>query len=57
MWSIKLLPLGTPGKAGSPRLTERFDLVKPLIARVQGFALGGGKRDCCVYSGLGCQEK
>ncbi len=28
--------------AGATRLQDRFDLVKPLIARVNGFALGGG---------------
>lgn len=33
---------GSRGKAGYPRLTERFDLSKPVIARVDGYALGGG---------------
>lgn len=33
---------GSRDKPGWPRLTERFDLAKPLVARVQGFALGGG---------------
>lgn len=33
---------GSRGKPGWPRLTERFSLSKPLIARVNGFALGGG---------------
>ncbi|MFI7500666.1 enoyl-CoA-hydratase DpgD [Streptomyces sp. NPDC049687] len=33
---------GGRGKAGHPRLTERFGLAKPLIARVNGYALGGG---------------
>uniref|UniRef100_A0AAU2JZ29 enoyl-CoA hydratase n=1 Tax=Streptomyces sp. NBC_00049 TaxID=2903617 RepID=A0AAU2JZ29_9ACTN len=33
---------GSRGKAGYPRLTERFALSKPLIARVNGYALGGG---------------
>jgi len=33
---------GSLGKPGWPRLTERFDLSKPIIAKVQGFALGGG---------------
>src|SRR5262249_46549127 len=27
---------------GWPRLTERFDLSKPVVARVDGYALGGG---------------
>lgn len=34
--------LGSKGKSGWPRLTERFNLVKPLIAKVDGYALGGG---------------
>lgn len=33
---------GSEGKPGYPRLTERFSRVKPLIARVCGYALGGG---------------
>ncbi|MGC7098267.1 enoyl-CoA-hydratase DpgD [Amycolatopsis lurida] len=33
---------GSRGKPGWPRLTERFDLSKPVIARVNGYALGGG---------------
>jgi crotonobetainyl-CoA hydratase/dehydration protein DpgD len=33
---------GGRGQPGWPRLTERFDLYKPVIARVDGYALGGG---------------
>jgi crotonobetainyl-CoA hydratase/dehydration protein DpgD len=33
---------GSRGLPGWPRLTERFSLSKPLIARVNGYALGGG---------------
>ncbi|MFC9650822.1 enoyl-CoA-hydratase DpgD [Streptomyces sp. NPDC056937] len=33
---------GSRGKPGWPRLTERFDMIKPVVARVQGYALGGG---------------
>lgn len=33
---------GSVGKPGYPRLTERFKMSKPLIARVHGLALGGG---------------
>nr|WP_199815193.1 enoyl-CoA-hydratase DpgD [Streptomyces novaecaesareae] len=33
---------GSRGLPGYPRLTERFGLVKPVIARVDGYALGGG---------------
>jgi len=33
---------GSRGRPGFPRLTERFGLVKPVIARVDGYALGGG---------------
>jgi len=33
---------GSRGKPGWPRLTERFDLAKPVIARVNGLAYGGG---------------
>jgi enoyl-CoA hydratase/carnithine racemase len=33
---------GSRGGPGWPRLTERFDLFKPVVARVNGYALGGG---------------
>jgi enoyl-CoA hydratase/carnithine racemase len=33
---------GSRGRPGWPRLTERFDLSKPVVARVNGYALGGG---------------
>lgn len=33
---------GSRGKPGWPRLTERFNLAKPVIARVNGHAYGGG---------------
>lgn len=33
---------GSRGKPGFPRLTERFELTKPVVAKVRGYALGGG---------------
>jgi enoyl-CoA hydratase/carnithine racemase len=33
---------GSADKPGAPRLTDRFDITKPLIAKVRGYALGGG---------------
>src|SRR5262249_12691080 len=33
---------GSRGQPGWPRLTERFDLSKPVAARVDRYALGGG---------------
>jgi dehydration protein DpgD len=33
---------GSRGRPGWPRLTERFDLAKPVVAKVRGYALGGG---------------
>lgn len=33
---------GSRGQPGWPRLTERFSLSKPVLARVNGYALGGG---------------
>ena len=33
---------GSRGQPGGPRLTERFTLSKPVLARVNGYALGGG---------------
>lgn len=38
----RLSSFGSAGKPGAPRLTDRFDITKPLIARVRGYALGGG---------------
>ena len=34
--------IGSVGKAGYPRITERFSFTKPLIGKVSGYALGGG---------------
>ena len=33
---------GSRGQPGWPRLTERFSMSKPVVARVDGYALGGG---------------
>lgn len=33
---------GGRGKPGWPRLTDRFGLAKPLVAKVRGYAFGGG---------------
>jgi dehydration protein DpgD len=33
---------GSAGRPGWPRLTERFTMTKPVVARVHGYALGGG---------------
>jgi dehydration protein DpgD len=33
---------GSRGQSGCPRLTERFTMTTPVIARVNGYALGGG---------------
>lgn len=33
---------GSRGKPGAPRLTDRFDLSKPLVGVARGYALGGG---------------
>jgi dehydration protein DpgD len=33
---------GSRGRPGWPRLTERFGLAKPVVAKVRGYALGGG---------------
>ena len=33
---------GSRDKPGWPRLTERFDLAKPVVAKVRGYAMGGG---------------
>lgn len=33
---------GSRGLPGWPRLTERFELAKPIVARVDGYAFGGG---------------
>lgn len=34
--------IGSRGMPGYPRLTERFRMSKPIVARVNGLALGGG---------------
>jgi dehydration protein DpgD len=33
---------GSRGRPGWPRLTERTEMVKPVVAKVRGYALGGG---------------
>jgi enoyl-CoA hydratase/carnithine racemase len=33
---------GSLGRPGWPRLTERFELTKPVVAKVRGYAYGGG---------------
>jgi dehydration protein DpgD len=33
---------GSQGLPGWPRVTQRFGLTKPIIARINGYALGGG---------------
>ncbi|MEV6923813.1 enoyl-CoA-hydratase DpgD [Dactylosporangium sp. NPDC051485] len=33
---------GSRGRPGWPRLTERFEFSKPVVAQVDGYALGGG---------------
>ncbi|MDK1288841.1 enoyl-CoA hydratase-related protein [Pseudoalteromonas umbrosa] len=33
---------GSKGRPGHPRFTQRFDINKPVIAKVDGYALGGG---------------
>ncbi|WP_274555432.1 enoyl-CoA-hydratase DpgD [Streptomyces spiramyceticus] len=37
-----LTTFGSRGQPGWPRLTDRFTLSKPVVARVDGYALGGG---------------
>ncbi|MQS39372.1 enoyl-CoA-hydratase DpgD [Streptomyces katsurahamanus] len=37
-----LTTFGSRGQPGWPRLTDRFTLSKPVLARVHGYALGGG---------------
>ncbi|MER7756441.1 enoyl-CoA-hydratase DpgD [Kitasatospora sp. NPDC097643] len=39
---IRPSTFGSRGAPGWPRLTERFSMAKPLLARVNGYALGGG---------------
>ena len=39
---IKPSSFGSKRASGSPRLTDRFDILKPIIAKVNGYAIGGG---------------
>jgi dehydration protein DpgD len=39
---VEASTFGSRGQAGHPRLTDRFSLSKPVVARVHGYALGGG---------------
>lgn len=39
---VEASTFGSRGQAGHPRLTDRFTLSKPVVARVHGYALGGG---------------
>ncbi|MBT1672829.1 enoyl-CoA hydratase/isomerase family protein [Curtobacterium flaccumfaciens] len=34
--------LGSQGRPGHPRLTQRTDITKPMVAMIHGLALGGG---------------
>lgn len=39
---VEASTFGSRGQPGHPRLTDRFTLSKPVLARVCGYALGGG---------------
>ncbi|OXM54598.1 enoyl-CoA hydratase [Amycolatopsis thailandensis] len=39
---VEASTFGSGGQPGHPRLTDRFTLSKPVVARVHGYALGGG---------------
>ncbi|WP_409491140.1 enoyl-CoA-hydratase DpgD [Amycolatopsis sp. cmx-11-12] len=39
---VEASTFGSAGQPGHPRLTDRFSLSKPVVARVHGYALGGG---------------
>ncbi|MEV7555717.1 enoyl-CoA-hydratase DpgD [Amycolatopsis sp. NPDC089917] len=39
---VEASTFGSAGQPGHPRLTDRFTLSKPVVARVHGYALGGG---------------
>lgn len=40
--AVRSVSFGSRGKPGEPRLTDRFDITKPVVARVFGHVLGGG---------------
>ncbi|MBB2988392.1 enoyl-CoA hydratase-related protein [Terracoccus luteus] len=40
--AVRAVSFGSAGKPGAPRLTDRFDITKPVVARVFGHVLGGG---------------
>ncbi|GAA1784568.1 crotonobetainyl-CoA hydratase [Luedemannella flava] len=39
---VEASTFGSADQPGWPRLTQRFDMCKPIIARVDGYAFGGG---------------
>lgn len=48
--------LGSVGRPGHPRFTERADITKPLVAIVTGWALGGGFEIALACDLIVCDE-